>query len=137
MLLRELFDKSVPYEWTSQDHEHWYAEFNIGDISYEFVANILNPYPEDDEEVEVEIEFFHRTPGGQPTFKVSGVGNQHVLFTTIIEIIRDMITNLKPDGIIYSAAEPNRAKLYERMLARLLPNAKKYVSGNKVYVSLN
>ena len=134
--LRELFDRPIPYEWTSKDPYQWTAEFDINDIKYEFVATILNPYPEEDEEVEIEIEFFHRSQRGVPIFKVSGVGNQHQVFTTVVDIIRDLINQAKPDVIIYSATEPNRAKLYHRMLARLLPNAAYYKSGNKVFVSL-
>ena len=136
MLLRELFDKPTPYEWTSKDPHQWTAEFEINNIKYEFVAYIPNPYPEEDDEVEIEIEFFHRLPNGAPTFKVSGVGNQHQVFTTVVDIIKDLIDQTKPDVIIYSATEPNRARLYHRMLTRLLPNAAYYKIGNKIFVSL-
>lgn len=136
MYLRELFDKPVAYEWTYKDDYQWVAEFDIEKVHYEFIADIINPYPEDDEEVEAVIEFFHRTERGVPTHKISGVGNEHVVFATIVKIIREYITTAKPDVIIYSADEPNRAKLYDRMLARLLPHAKKYISGKNVYVRL-
>ena len=74
MYLRELFDKPVAYEWTYKDDYQWVAEFDIEKVHYEFIADIINPYPEDDEEVEAVIEFFHRTERGVPTHKISGVG---------------------------------------------------------------
>ena len=77
MLLRELFDKPVEYEWTSQHAENWEAEFIVGGVMYEFMAYMSNPYPEEHEDAEVEIEFYHRTETGVPTHKVTGVGNQH------------------------------------------------------------
>lgn len=136
MKLKELFDKPVPYEWTTQSDETWNAEFDIGPVHYEFIALVSNPYPDEDEDVEIEIEFFHRTERGVPTHKVSGVGNEHILFATVVSIMRDVITNMKPDTIIYSAAEPNRARLYKRMLSRLLPTAKTVHYNNKNFVSL-
>lgn len=136
MYLRELFDKPVSYEWVKRDNESWDAEFDIGLVHYEFIAQVVNPYADEDEEVEIEIEFFHRTARGVPTHKVTGVGNEHMVFSTIVSIMHDVILNMKPDVIIYSAIEPNRAKLYDRMLSRLLPGAKVEPHGDKYLVRL-
>lgn len=134
MLLRELFDKPVAYEWTSQGDESWEAEFIVGEVMYEFLAYMSNPYPEEHEDAEVEIEFYHRTETGVPTHKVSGVGNQHQVFATVVAIMAEFLKARKPDILIFSAAEPNRAKLYKRMIATLLPHASIVHRGTKFFV---
>lgn len=133
-VITELFDSPVPYTWYSQDEESWEAEFDIGDVHYEFVTGLYTN--EDDGYTEAEIEFFHRNERGAPTHQITGVGNEHQVFATIVAIMSELLSNVKIDTIIYSAKEPNRVRLYNRMIAKLLPNAKTVKSGNKFLVRL-
>jgi len=113
MLLNEVLN--APVEWkTIEDNDYGYAaRFEIGGLTYEFVA-------ETEDEDHMDIDFFLMKKDG-PTTAVTNTGNALQVFATVIAIIKKVISKRKPATIAFSAKEGSRIKLYDR-LAKLLPS---------------
>ncbi len=132
MLLNELFDKPNKWQWVNQSNTNATALFQVGEVLYQFDAALTwgqtdsndNPIPDtwhlsfepvEGSEIDPEREY-----GEQ--YGKTGTGNEQLVFTTVVDIIKDFMKQYSPHHIGMTAEEPNRRTLYLRMFKRLLPN---------------
>ncbi len=119
MLLTELFkdDKRVlPWVRKSADHEtaSYTFPFKDGDYNVEFDQITEGWW-------DFQFDFYrtkHRNTEDPQGILKHG-GGEFAVFATIFVIFEDFKRLKSPDGIIFSAKEPSRVKLYRRMAHRL------------------
>lgn len=123
--VNELFKSSttVPYELKDLGDEYS-AKFAIGNVQYEtFFEKDLNDY-----EFEGGIwDFSFALMNSQEHdagFKMdnTGTGNEFIVYNTVLSVLREFITKVKP-AIINFEARGGRISLYARMMQRLRSDA--------------
>jgi hypothetical protein len=135
MQLHELFDKRIPWHWnsspTSKRAEKYHytaiAEFEIGDLLYLVEFRRTGKATDKkikglDNKVIIDLSFALISGAGtrNPNMKreLTGTGNQYAIFSTVIEIIDDFLRRAKNvDYLYFSAKEPSRQKLYDRLVS--------------------
>ena len=127
--ITEIFDKPAPYTLVNASRNNWVAKFKIGTLLYTLVATEFHydPHPPNfpDPNTELDVEFYFTTPDGKSHNNITGTGNQHAVFSTVVAIMKELINKLKPDCISFgSADEGGRRSLYRRLVRTLLPTAK-------------
>lgn len=122
--LNEVFNKVLPYKWTQRSNDFHKASFtapngkqylvalkyfepfkNYNGEDYEGYWN-LNFRIEDDRLMRLDKEF-----------DILGTGDQFVVFATVIAVLKDFVSRVRPTRIEFSASEPSRIKLYNRFIA--------------------
>jgi hypothetical protein len=114
MLIFELFNKPVSVTHGDFDPEEIGIKFDVEGIPYQFYAY---SYPSSPGTWMVEFT-------GNATTKIIGTRNEYKVFSTIINIMREMLQTRYVTQLEFSAAEPSRVKLYKRLVSRLLPTWK-------------
>jgi hypothetical protein len=151
--LNELFDAPVDWEWTETAGERATAIFNVEGKPYTFTAIL-----QDEETGTWGIVFQQKekatpaqakaakdkTPKGNGRFiapptetGVLGTGNSAIVFSTIVDILKEFVRNYQPVNLIFSAEPESRARLYTHIVKRLVPDAKIIRSGAMFMVKLN
>lgn len=123
MKLNEVFDKVLPWEWEKDDENT--AVFTVDDAEYnvEFGKDMVDSW----------VISFGRTELGSrrsissAKTNITGTGNQHAIFATVIDIIKNFIDEVNPDEMSFTAkkSEPSRIALYNRMM-KMFPKDKWY-----------
>ena len=110
MKLYELFDRTVPWNWTSKSDKRWEATF-----------------PTHDGETVVELISFgdiwefsweYRGPGEEEgTVAATGKGDEFLIISTVIDILRHFMQEVQPNTVVLSALkrEPTRVKMFDRL----------------------
>ena len=131
MILQELFDKPTNIDWEYPDSDSMRGSFKVGGISGRIFAEAMNK-----EDLENSIESYSGKPVGKFAYYIGDFGvsvefimaggqqnitglsgkNAFAVFATIKTGINDIVTTLKPDFLYFSANEPSRRKLYDRMI---------------------
>jgi hypothetical protein len=62
---------------------------------------------------------FRPTGGGGDGYKITGAGSAHEVFSKVTAAVTSLVSKTNPPALFFSAAEPSRAKLYDRMVASL------------------
>ena len=120
MLLLELIS-TLDWEWDgSYEEGEISASFTIpsedGDKTYSVI--FINE-PEDEEHV-WDVEF--TLVGSATPIGLTGTGHARTVFAAVIQIVKEFIESEAPAGLVFSASEPQRFKLYSRLL-RMLQDA--------------
>ena len=116
MLLFELLDKPLEWQETFNSPEGYVAEFNLPDgrtfgTVFEFVR---------DEPPIYEISFSDKQASKQEVHDISNKGSELLIFATVMDIIQTFVAD-NPDSLVYfTAKEPSRQKLYNRMVSRFV-----------------
>jgi len=138
MLLYEVFNQPKKWQWVRQSHTSTTALFQIGNILYEFNAELLWGQTDDDDNSIPDMWYLSFSPAEEQEYKnaygKTGTGNQQQVFATVIDIIRDFMNEYKPQSMTMSAEEPNRKTLYIKMLKKLLPNWNISFDGDHIIV---
>ena len=142
MRLLELFDKPLPYTIEQHSQFDYEAFFDVGDTAYN-VSMELYPVFEyiTPKEVETSYEsaskvFQHiidnstkddwimivQFQDDEGNTNVTGKGNQFLVFGSVFHIITTVMNAREPKWLMMSAEEPNRARLYDRMIRRYVGN---------------
>lgn len=105
MKLFELFDRPLPYEFTSSGSDYE-ATFDVDGREYQVEISMMGEYS-------MIIEFFD-DEGEQ---SITGGGDSIAVFSTVVAIVKEAVQKLKPRTITFSASgeEPSRVKLYKRL----------------------
>lgn len=115
MLLNELFDKPLPYKWSVKRNRVWYGTFEIGEMPY--LVRFYDMY--DDGKVEVSFRSERKIDlNARKEDKLLGTGNEFVIFSTIVNMIREYISSNPKCSVIWFSgnnSEPSRIKLYNRL----------------------
>lgn len=112
MLITELFDKPVKITDEDYDRENVLVKFNIDGVNYMFYATVAYGDP-----TCWEVEF-----SGKGTTKITNTGNEIKVFSTVVQIMKNMLQLYNIETLYFTADEPSRQKLYNRMVDKLLPN---------------
>jgi hypothetical protein len=70
------------------------------------------------------FEFFNESAPSKSSSGITGTGDQHTVFATIVEVLRTLIKVYPIENISFTAKEPSRQKLYKTMVRKLLPDWK-------------
>jgi hypothetical protein len=132
MILNELFDTAARYQLTDDGTGY----FNINGKAF-VVDFAVEP------DKSVEVSFMLRDgeyKGGTPkyTHTATGTGDELVVFSTVIAIIREYLKRTPTHKIVFTSktSEPSRVKLYDRMARTLVPGwqlSTRFISGEKMY----
>jgi hypothetical protein len=123
-ILRELFDTSSEFEWTSSSSGKWVGEFSVSGYGYRVLFS-----REEDFTLGVGWDFsFEMDFGsgrgvelsGEDSVGVLGTGNASLVFGSVLRVLGDFIHRVKPEYLAFSAQEESRRKLYRRMVNSLL-----------------
>lgn len=118
MLLRELFDRPVSYEWiTQQPNDRYVAKFMVGEQEYRFSAHI---FPYDDNLRGAEISFC-MMDGKKCRTDNTGTGNTHAVYGTVINLVKEVVDVLKISRIAYDADDAQRKRIYAMIINKSLP----------------
>lgn len=113
----ELFQPGKKWQWRFRGSEEASAEFNIGDIEYQFYA-YTHPSTPGVWEVEFKIA---NADKHSTKFGLTGTGNAAEVMSTVTDIMREFLQQHRIESLVFTAAEPSRQALYKRMISRLLP----------------
>ncbi len=132
MLLNEVFDQ--PYRWKTISDGKWQysAGFQVEDGAVYMVSGYLQDV---NKKPTWEFGFTRMKRGEDTSYKVTNTGNQQHIFATIVDIFRTFIADRNPDRIAFDAIEPNRKKLYIRMVKQLLPNWNVAIEANTITIT--
>lgn len=119
MLLNEVLDNPLKWERTQSGGTSYIADFDIGDINYELEAHETDGGIDDPDYYTIE---FTANIGNKATQEITKTGNSLQVFATITAMIKEFIKLNNPAAILFTAKEPSRAKLYDR-LAKLFVSA--------------
>lgn len=109
MHLIEIFNKVYPYEKKdagSMNDEYVFKTDSGSEIAVHF----------DDSAGPVHIQF--RSPGSKDQFSLTGKGDAYAILSTVNKIVEEVISRTKPDAFWFTADEPSRQKLYDRLAKR-------------------
>ena len=169
MKLFELFGQSAPYELHKID-DGWEGQFDVisprlGEITYQVRLELSAPVSDQAEQFydratdwqkhdslddafadhpSYGVEFAIENPdavGLDSHFNISGTGNAYLVLSTVMSIIQEVVQKTNPVELWFSASEPSRRKLYDRIVSALIHktnfvNVSEH-SGNYVLVNMS
>ena len=126
MLLREVFDKSLPWEWIQQDPGEDIARFDLSDtsgytVSFEKQHGRIGM---DNWSVSFERYEIGKDNRSSSSAKITGTGSQYAVFSTVVEIVKSFMGSKDPNQLMFTADknEPSRVALYRRMV-KMFPSS--------------
>lgn len=118
MILRELFDRSLPYQWITQiPDDRYVAKFMVDNQEYRFSAHIFSY---DDNLRGAEISFC-MMDGKKCRTDNTGTGNINAVYATVIELVKEVVNVLKISRIAYDADDEQRKRIYTMIIRKSLP----------------
>jgi len=124
MLLIEVLKSPVPWKVREHRPDYFDATFIINNIKYiTRMSAFLDAGPQ-----EWDIEFYPDLD--RPTrerYNILNLGNELQVFSTVLDIIQKFIKEYHPPIVSFSAHQPSRMKLYNRLIKTLFPTWKKSV----------
>ena len=116
MKINELFDKPAPYEWIFDSNDYHQAIFEINNKTYTFEASELDEFT-----WEIGFALSKGENNKYDTVKITNTGINTMFFSTVIAILKDLLSAITIRKIVFSSEEPSRTKLYHRMVDTLIP----------------
>jgi len=116
-ILVELFDTPVKWRWKRQDSRTRVAVFQVGEtdmsypVTYEFHADRSNSG-------NWEVDFSDVSDDDTGDISITGAGNAGRVFATVLDILKNFITEEEPVKVRFSSDELSRSKLYRKMVER-------------------
>lgn len=110
MLLNELFNRIQPWNWSSKTDQRWEARFPTHDG--ETVVELLNLGDM------WEFSWEYVGPGEEEgTVAATGKGDEFLIISTAIDILRNFMQEVQPQTVILSALkrEPTRVRMFDRL----------------------
>lgn len=121
----ELFQNTIPYNWTVKSDKYWEATFDVEGTRYLITATREDDYINDaDEDVPYwELSFGLQSDGFSGTRVIGTNGNELAIFATVLAGFKEILVACKPDiiGISASKENSNRFKLYQHLAKRMSP----------------
>lgn len=110
----EIFQNFAPIVWNKKSNTDWVGSFNIKNKRY--VIRMVR-----DEHTPWEISF-DLIKGKTSTQDVTGTGDAALVFSTVLNGIKEWMRSVNPESFAISARESNRQSLYRKMLKMLPKN---------------
>lgn len=143
MFITELFNRAAKwqYDWNMSDRVR--ASFEIiDDDEQEFQYSV---YFDGKYNVEIalggptesfkdvwDVTFSMTSHGEWEKDDITGTGNAIIVFSTVIEIIKDVTANWNIQNLTFSAAESSRSKLYHRMAKQFVGKGWRYIDDREI-----
>ena len=120
MKLIEALGSPVPYKWKIQNNRAWKSEFSVGELKYEYKAEKRGA-----DVWTIMFVSVTKLDHGELDYKenITGSGSEFKVFATVVKMTTEFMDTMDPNGIMFSAEETSRARLYDRFAKQL---AKKY-----------
>jgi len=117
--LQESFNTPYHWEWTTKKSDQRYARF-FDSNSHKFIVRILEIQslsfvPENSWTLDF---VYKKSEKSLPSWDNTNFGNPLAIFSTVIDITKSFIKLKKPAQIQFFATEPNKAKLYVKLLKK-------------------
>jgi hypothetical protein len=123
MKLNEIFDKPAKVKWYNQDKRIWEGEFENDGITYSLDFYGSDSFDPTDGKWDLEFsisnwdndrdeELFGKS---NSAYGVTNTGGGVVVFSTVINAIKELIKKMDPKIITFEAKEASRQKLYKRL----------------------
>lgn len=134
--IKELFEPKANWQWAFKGPEEHVADFKVGNIPYRFTASMRSPKTPDIWDVEFQ-SMDAKSKRDNKNMSLTGTGNSAEVFSTVADIMKSFLSDKSITVNLFeiTAIEPNRNKLYVRMIERLLPNWEVDVAGFTIRVS--
>lgn len=120
--LDELFDRKSDYFVDKATDSVFRTSKDIGNRKIVFTAASNGEHPDGQGEV-WEVDFQEKSldaPMARGTFGITGSGNEVEVMTMVVASLQEFVSRYAPQAIMFTAdADGGRAKLYDRMIARL------------------
>lgn len=127
MLLREMFDKVLPWEWIQHDQGEDVARFDLSDktgytVTFEKQHGRVGMDNWSASFERYEIGANNRLSNSA---KITGTGQSMSVFGTVVDIVKDFMKSKDPNQLMFTAdkQEPSRVALYRRMV-KMFPSNK-------------
>jgi hypothetical protein len=120
-----------PYTWRGD-----YATFQVGETAFEVAfkgKSIVHPKYKGI--TGFEVGFYRKQDKGAPwQYKPTGEGNAFAIFATVTAVVKDFLIRRKPSFIWFVADEDTRARLYNKLIQKLVvPGYEAEVTGDGKY----
>ncbi len=114
------WDKSLEDKtWYPDDDNEWWYRFETSTgVGYFINVYDQNTFGQSVQEVQFKDE--------KGKFKITGAGNAHEVFSSVVPAIVSYVGNKKPNALAFSAAEPSRRRLYNRLVKSVSQVAPEY-----------
>ena len=114
--LIETLDTTVPYTWKYKNPDIWRAELTINGVDYFVLFS-----QDEDVYTRWDIVFdIDNRPEGEELYSLSGTGNVHTVFGTLLPLIQEFTKkNPSVTSIVFTADEKSRKKFYNRFAKTL------------------
>jgi hypothetical protein len=115
-IVNELFDTDVLINTSMKRYDKHLYRFGIDGLQYRFDAIF-----DEDEGWQI---FFGIEKGKKMDVSITNTGNQNKVFAAVLKCLKIFLNKVKPDRIFFTAKEPSRQKLYDRMsklLTKMFP----------------
>ena len=128
MKLCEVFDSKTDWKWTTKSSTYWEARMKINEHEYKFdIELIYDDTLTDHYKIENPLEnswavqFILLKTGNEyvRSHSITGTGNELQVFTSVLEMIHEFVNEQHPTALVFSASQPSRIKLYDKMVSRL------------------
>lgn len=117
--ISELGGKPSSWNYSTNSIDYVVADFQIDNLIYTFIAND----PDSDSTWDIEFRTDYSDKDAKiDSYGITNTGNQYAVLVTISDIINKFVHQHNPEVMIWQAEEPNRKKLYLRIIAQLFPN---------------
>ena len=112
VILTELFDRPVPWKWTYQAADQYEASFSLNNVDY--AVHII-------ETGRQYWEVTFRDKDRADPYGITGKQKQQsmLIFSTVIDILKQFKQANPGVTFTFSAEEPNRQKLYNRIVSSM------------------
>ena len=110
---------TLDWEWKVDFDDTVNVHFDVGDKHY-----VVTFDPFDFPGIDVtgnrwDVSFALVPKKGEPTMKITGTGDAPTVFAAVMAIVNEFLEKYQPDVLAFSAEEPERFRLYSRLLNML------------------
>ena len=120
-VILEVSGKPKNWKYLTNSNNRVVADFQINNLIYTFIANDL----ENDSTWDIEFRTDPIDDNAKiDSYGITNTGNQYAVYVTILDLINKFVQQHDPEVMIWQAEEPNRKKLYLRIIAQSFPDWK-------------
>ena len=135
MLLTELFSGPSTWKWTEDSQRYAQAVFAVDDLRFEVSIQLAPQHRTAAQVPSVDptrvwiVEFgLINGPGNHYAFDITGTGKAVVVFATVVALLKEFAKARGVAAYQFSAGEPSRRRLYDRLASRLGTSVVTFVS---------
>ena len=107
---------TLDWEWETVDDDTLMAHFFVNDKHYAVGFELFDFPGAKVVGNRWDVSFALIPPGGEPTQEITGTGDAPTVFAAVMAIVQEFLEKHKPDLLAFSANEPERFRLYSRLL---------------------